>query len=75
MTLVDGSGLAVEGATLSVTISGPKPGGGTGVTDPSGELTFRITNSPSGTYSTIVTNVTAAGLVWDGITPPNSFVK
>ncbi len=59
----------------SVTISGPKSGGGTGTTDALGEITFKIANAPSGTYTTAVTDVTATGLTWDGTTPPNSFDK
>ncbi len=45
----------------SVTISGPKAGGGTGTTDALGEVIFTITNAPSGTYTTTVTDVTATG--------------
>ncbi len=59
----------------SVTISGPKAGGGTGITDALGEVIFTITNAPSGTYTTTVTDVTATGRTWDGTTPPNSFDK
>jgi hypothetical protein len=75
VTLVDGTGAPVAGATVSATISGPTAGGGTVTTDASGIVTFRITNAMSGTYTTTVTEVTAAGLTWDGTTPPNSFEK
>ena len=34
-----------------------------------------LKNAPSGTYVTTVTDVVASGLVWDDVTPPNSFVK
>jgi hypothetical protein len=60
--LVDGSGAPVEGAS-------------TRLTDSLGEVTFKINNAASGTYTTTVTSVTAAGLVWDGTTPPNSLTK
>ncbi len=59
----------------SVTISGPKARGGTGTTDALGEMTYRMNDAPSGTYTTTVTGVTATGLTWDGTTPPNSFDK
>jgi len=39
------------------------------------ELAEKIADAPSGTYTTLVTNVSAAGLEWDGETPPNSFTK
>ncbi len=76
VTLVDDTGAPVEGATVSATTSGPKAGGGTGTTDALGQVTFKITNAPPGTYTTTVTAVTTAtGLIWDGTTPPNSFDK
>jgi VCBS repeat-containing protein len=75
VTLVDGTGAPVAGASLTATIDGPTPGGGTATTNSSGEVTFRITNAEPGTYTTTVTEVTAEGLAWDGTTPPNSFDK
>jgi hypothetical protein len=77
VTLVDGSGAPIEGATVTATIDGDGPGlgGGTGITDASGQVVFKITNAPSGTYTTTVTEVTAVGFTWDGVTPPNSFSK
>jgi hypothetical protein len=38
-------------------------------------VTFQYKNAGSGTYTTTVTRVTATGLAWDGVTPPNSFKK
>jgi hypothetical protein len=73
--LVDGSGAPVEGASISATISGPDSLSDTRLTDSLGEVTFKINNAASGTYTTTVTSVTAAGLVWDGTTPPNSLTK
>ena len=75
MTLVDGTGAPVAGATVTATIDGPKAGGGTLTTDASGQVIFKIQNAPSGTYTTDVTGVTAAGFIWVGGTPSNSFVK
>jgi PKD repeat protein len=46
-----------------------------GTTGSDGTVTFKFANAPAGTYTTIVTNVTASGLSWDGATPPNSFDK
>jgi VCBS repeat-containing protein len=73
--LVDDSGAPVAGASVTATIDGPTPGGGTATTDASGTVTFKITNAPSGPYTTTVTAVTAAGLEWNGTTPPNSYEK
>jgi len=42
---------------------------GTGTTGTGGTVTFKLTNAPSGTYTTTVTDVTAEGLTWDGVTP------
>jgi len=50
-------------------------GTGSGTTGLDGKVTFTLTNAPSGTYTTIVTDVTAGALSWDGMTPPNSFTK
>ena len=75
VTLVDSGGNPVSGASVSVTILGPTPGGGTATTDAAGTVSFRINNAASGTYTTEVNAVTAAGLTWDGITPTNSYSK
>jgi protocatechuate 3,4-dioxygenase beta subunit len=77
VTLVDDGGAPVEGATVTASINDPSGAdvGGTGTTDASGQVTFRITNAPSGTYTTTVTEVLAAGFSWDGTTPANSFTK
>jgi hypothetical protein len=72
---VDGTGAPVAGASVTATINGPTPGGGTATTDAAGTVTFRITNALSGTYVTTVNEVTAAGLIWDGTTPTNSYDK
>ncbi|MBN2513780.1 MAG: S8 family serine peptidase [Sedimentisphaerales bacterium] len=44
-------------------------------TDVNGRVTFNYNNAPPGTYTTVITDVTAADLTWDGITPPNVFTK
>jgi VCBS repeat-containing protein len=75
VTLLDSAGNPVAGASVSATIQGPTPGGGTATTDAAGTVSFRITNAAPGTYTTVVTSVTAEGLTWDGITPDNSYTK
>ena len=47
----------------------------TGTTETDSTVTFRIKNAPSGDYTTTVNDVTAVGLTWDDISPPNSFSK
>ena len=38
-------------------------------------INVTLKNAASGSYSTIVTDVTASGLTWDGTTPDNGFNK
>ncbi len=72
-------GPPVEGATVSATISlnGAPVVSDAGTTDALGQVTFKVTNAPSGTYTTTVTAVTGTGITWDpnSGTPPNSYVK
>ncbi len=77
VALVDDLGGSVGGASISIdTYRGETLyATGTGTTGTDGTVTYRLNNAPSGTYTTTVTNVTAAGLTWDGITPPNEFTK
>ncbi len=72
VTLVDNLGIWVEGASVSVTVSGPKGGSGTGTTLGDGTVTFSLKNAPPGCYSTEVTGVTAGGLTWDSSDPANT---
>jgi hypothetical protein len=74
---VDDLGNPVGGASVSIAVyrDNVLDSTGTGTTGTVGTLTFGRKNAPSGTYTTKVTNVTAPGLMWDGITPPNSFTK
>ncbi len=76
VSLVDGTGSPVSGASVAAAISnGSKEYYCKGTTGAEGKVTFKITNAPSGTYTTKVTDVQAAGLTWDGVTPENSFTK
>ena len=47
----------------------------TNTTGTDGKVIFTISNAPSGTYITTVTDVTAYGLTWDLMYPTNSFRK
>jgi subtilase family serine protease len=75
LTLKDDFGNLVAGASVSIALylNGAYYGSGTASTLSDGTATFTARNAPAGTYTTRVTGVTAAGLTWDGITPPNSF--
>ncbi len=44
-----------------------------GLTDAQGKVTFKHKKAASGTYTSVVTDVTASGYTWDGNTPLNGF--
>ncbi|HDP78284.1 MAG TPA: peptidase S8, partial [Mesotoga infera] len=48
---------------------------GTTITDTVGVAKFTVVNAPSGTYTTVVTDITAAGYTWDAGYPENSYEK
>lgn len=75
IALVDNLNSPVADASVSIDVSlnGTSYGSWTGTTGAEGTVTFKLTHAPSGTYTTTVTNVTAEGLTWDGITPDNGF--
>jgi subtilisin family serine protease len=77
IALADDLGEPVPGATLSVTIyrAGKMLRNTGGITDANGRLTFTMNKAKAGTYSVLVKSVAADPLVWDGVSPPNSFVK
>ncbi|MFQ5860631.1 MAG: S8 family serine peptidase [Dehalococcoidia bacterium] len=78
IALVDDLGNPVAGASVSVTLENTTTGAswsGTGITGENGTVTFSLKNAPAGDYTTTVTDVTADGLTWDGVTPPNGFNK
>lgn len=77
VALEDNLGNPVAGASVSIGLlrNGSLDSSGTGTTGTNGTITFTRRNAPSGDYTTDVTNVAAAGLNWDGITPPNSYTK
>jgi hypothetical protein len=77
VTTVDGNSAPVGNAIVDVFVyvNGALWSYGQGATDSAGHLTFNSTNAPEGTYYTEIIGVSAGALVWDGITPPNSFVR
>jgi subtilisin family serine protease len=77
LTAVDGAGARVPNAVVAVVVYlDDWPWGyGEGATDAQGQLTFLIRNAPPGRYYTEVWAVVGGGLIWDGLTPPNSFQK
>jgi hypothetical protein len=77
VTVKDNLGTAVANATVSVNVylGGTLVGSASNTTGSGGTTSFVIRNAPSGTYTTTITGVNAAGLTWDGKTPPNSFTK
>ena len=71
-------GNPVSEASVSIKRDNTTTGGswtGAGTTGTGDTGTFSLKNGPAGDYTTTVTDVSAAGLTWDGITPPNSATK
>jgi VCBS repeat-containing protein len=75
ITIQDGNGAPVVGASVTTTLSGPTSVTSTGTTNSNGQVEIKITNAPSGTYTTKVTSVSGSGVRWDGVTPANSYSK
>ncbi len=69
----------VVGASVSIAIylnGGSSPYyTGTITTDTAGVAKFTVVNAPSGTYTTVVKDVTATAYEWDGVFPENGFAK
>jgi len=77
ITIINDFANPVSGASVSIELfrDGNSVGTGTGTTATDGTVTFSLKNASAGPYTTTVTDVTTAGLTWDGVTPPNSFTK
>ncbi len=78
IALIDNLGNPVSGASVSIELyrDGAHIATGTdAITGSSGTVTYSLKNADSGTYTTVVTAVSASGLTWDGATPENSFDK
>jgi hypothetical protein len=73
-TVVDSSGQPVSGASIGLKVmrSGTSYATGSARTASNGTVTVSVKAS-RGCYSTTVTGVTAPGLIWDGVTPSNSY--
>jgi subtilisin family serine protease len=76
-TLLDDQNNPVANAGVAATLT--RSEGGTwnfsGSTGSDGTIRFSLMNHASGSYSTVVTDVSAGGLEWDGVTPVNSYTK
>lgn len=74
---IDGDSGGVPNASVSITLklNDSNYASGSGTTDSSGSITFRLRNASNGIWTTVVTNVTADGYQWDNVTPPNQFSK
>jgi len=74
---VDDFGGPVAGASVSIDtyLDGSWYAYGTSTTGTDGTATFKLANAPSGTYTTVVTDVTAGALTWVGGTPENEYDK
>jgi hypothetical protein len=68
----DNFGDAVAGAVVDITLNNNTGSSWTGsaTTGANGTVTFTLKNAPGGCYTTVVTDVTATGLDWDGVTNP-----
>jgi len=68
VSLGDDLGNNVAGGSVSVQVllEGTVYFSGSDISGTDGTITFRLASAPSGYYSTIVTDVTATGLTWDG---------
>lgn len=73
----DDLGAAVEGASVSISLTNDDGGAWTGTasTGADGTVTFQLRNAPAAFYTTLVTALSAAGLTWDSVTPPNGYQK
>ena len=67
----------VEGAIISIELyrNGNVEKSFSGTTDGQGVASFLHKKAPSGSYTSVVIDVTAEGYEWDLATPPNSFTK
>jgi subtilisin len=78
VALVDDLGNPVAGASVLIRLDNTttdQSWTGTGTTGTDGTATVGLKSAPSGCYTTTVTEVTAEGLTWDGVTPENGFCK
>ena len=68
VTITDGAGKALSGATVSVTLSGLVTGSGSAVTNRNGQITVnsaKISSAATGTITLTVNNVVLSGYTYD----------
>jgi len=77
IAVIDDFGNPVANASVSIELylDALLKAAGTSATGSNGVVTFSYKNAPSGHYETVITDVTATGLTWDGATPPNGYDK
>lgn len=77
LTLRDNLLNPVQSASVSINLfrNSILVASGTGTTLSDGTITFVLRNASPGTYSTVVTTVSAGSLTWDKVTPSNSYTK
>jgi hypothetical protein len=74
VSVADDEGSPVPGASVAARIRNTNSGrtwNRSGTTGSNGRVTLAVKKAPAGCYTTTITGVTAAGLDWDGATPPN----
>ncbi len=78
VTLRDDLGNPVAGASVTIWLFRLEDawiGEGTADTGADGTVTWFVRNAPRGTYTTIVVQLNAPGLTWNGLTPFNLYTK
>ena len=75
VTIVDDTDAPVQGASVSMTLTGNNSYNFGGSTNSDGEVTFTLLQAGNTCYTSDVTNVNAAGLTFNGVEPPNGFLK
>ena len=77
VAVIDDFGNPVANTSISIKLDRDRSleATGTGTTRGDGIVIFSYKNAPSGTYSTVITDVIATGLTWDEATPLNEFTK
>ena len=77
LTVSDADGNPVENASISITLKHESGSSwkGSSTTRSNGTASFTLRRAPAGCYTTEVTNVSADGLEWDGVTPSNGHCR
>lgn len=78
ITIVDQNGVVVPGVAVNASITCSTTSssyGGTKSTDSNGKATFKISNAPKGTWTTVLTSVTKSGYQWDGANQQSSYTR